>query len=67
VIRPFLEAGGGIGGAATDSQQPPATMGQQPALGVDDAPDQLTVAPMEAVTPGADEPAAVTPAAVSTT
>jgi len=47
VIRPFLEGAGGIGGAATDGQQPPATMGQQPALGVDDAPDQLTVAPMK--------------------
>ena len=63
VIRPFLEGAGAIGGAATDSQQPPATAGPQPALGTDDA---LTAAPMQAVTAGAGEPAAATPAGGST-
>jgi regulator of protease activity HflC (stomatin/prohibitin superfamily) len=63
VIRPFLEGASAISGAAANGQRPQETTGPQPALGGDDAPDQLTAAPMEAVTASAGKPAASTPAA----
>ena len=63
VIRPFLEGSGAISGAAANGQRPQETTAPQPALDADDAPDQLSAAPTEAVTTGAGDPAAATPAA----
>lgn len=63
VIRPFLEGVGSISGEASNGQRPQETTNPQPALGADDARDQLSAAPMEAVAASAGESAAATPAA----
>ena len=65
MIRPFLEGAGAIGGAAANGERPHTTTGP-PALGGDEAKDQLTAAPREAVTAGAGAPTAAVPAAKST-